>query len=168
MTTPQGARVPRRSLDAGQIGAAVLTGVLHGLLLAGLVAAFGWYVLGGFTAIEQEVGGWILLGLCVVALAVAWFGGVALLRRRSYRRARLAVSCSLALSAVVTAIVTLVTGWLAVMLGFFATLLIWSGDYFDDIAVTAVVLICLMALLLSTANAVVFTAALAAPDAMEG
>ncbi|MCS5715803.1 hypothetical protein NVV95_14725 [Herbiconiux sp. CPCC 205716] len=164
MTTSggQGAR-PRRWIERGQVGAAAIVGLLDGVGLAVLVAGFGWWSLGGWDEAAESVGGWLLLTLTAVVLAGAWFAGSALLRRKGLQRARSIVSWSLGLSAVLVAVLTAIAGWVAVVIGTFSALLLWSGDYVDDIAVTAVLLVSAAAVLLSTSVCLLVTVVLANP-----
>ncbi|NQX34907.1 hypothetical protein [Herbiconiux sp. VKM Ac-2851] len=169
MTTPSPQRTGRRrSVDRAQVGAAALAGLIDGCALAVLVAGFSWWSIGGWDEAEQSVGGWLVLALAVVVLSGAWFAGTALLRRGGLRRARSVVSWSLALSTVLVAVLTVVAGWVAVMIGMFSALVIWSGEYVDDIAVTAVVLVSATGVLLSTAISVLFAVAFADIEPTEG
>ena len=169
MTTPSPQRPGRRrAIERGQVGGAALAGRVNGGALVVLVAGFSWWSVGGWDEAEQSVGGWLVLALAVVVLTGAWFAGRALLRRRGLRRARSIVSWSLALSTVLVAVLTVVAGWVAVMVGVFSALVIWSGEYADDIAVTAVVLVSAMAVLLSTAIGVLFAVLFANAEPVGG
>lgn len=160
MTTPD---PRRRSLDRGQVGAGALAGLVHGVSLALLVLAFAWYSLGGWPESAQTIGGWALLVLAVLLLAGSWLAGTALLRRRGLRRARSITSCSLALSTVAVTILSIAAGWLAIVIGVFSALVLWTGEYAEPLAFTAVAVVVLMGLLIATSTSLLFTAVFATP-----
>ncbi|MFB2557224.1 hypothetical protein [Herbiconiux liangxiaofengii] len=157
---------PARSVSRAQAGAGALAGLVQGIGLAALVVAFAWYLLGGWapsqqTPSQQTLGGWLLVAVSVLVLAGAWFAGVAVLRRRGMQRARSIVSWSLALSSVAVTVLALLAGWVAIVIGLFSALVLWTGEYAETVAVTAVVIVAALALLVGTATCSLFTVAFA-------
>lgn len=160
---PPSAPPKRRMVGRDQVAAGALAGLTQGVALAVLAGALGIWLAGGWSRPVSELLGWAFLTVTLVLLAGAWVAGTALLRRRGLVRARSIVSWSLALSVVIVGVAAVAIGWIALIIGFFSAIVVWSGEYTGPIAVTAVIVVAAIGLLVGTSTCLLFTVLFADP-----
>lgn len=155
MNAPPSSMHPRATRS--QVGGAALAGLVLGAVHSALIAMVGWWMVGRL--VDQVWTGWIVIAVIAGMLTGAWFADVAVLRARGVSRARAVASWTVGIATAVTTVVSVLVGWLAIVVGTFLALLLWSGEYSWPIAVSAVVLAGLAAVIVSVSVCMLLTVA---------